>query len=158
MGSPEVIFLRLGGPIWGQWRAVINTDEAWLPCSPLTSCRAAWLLTGHGLGWPRLGDPSFKHQLCPLLLLALGTTLRLLSLWIWLLLFVYFVVQSLSRVRLFVTTWTASRQASLSFTISQSLLKLMSIESVMPSNHLILCRLLFLLPWIFPSIRLFSNK
>ena len=53
--------------------------------------------------------------------------------------------------------WTAARQASLSFTISQSLLKLMSIESVMPSNHLILCRLL-LLPSIFPSIRVFSNE
>ena len=62
-------------------------------------------------------------------------------------------VQSLSCVRLFVTPWTAARQASLSFTNSQSLLKLMSIESVMPSNHLILCRPLLLLPSIFPSIR-----
>ena len=69
-----------------------------------------------------------------------------------------FVVQSLSRVRLFVTPWTATCQASLSFTISQSLLKFMSIESVMPSNHLILCRLLPLLPPIFPSIRVFSNE
>ena len=64
------------------------------------------------------------------------------------------VVQSLSSVRLFVTPWTAAHQASLSFTISQSLVRLMSIESVMPSNHLILCRPL-LLPSIFPSIRLF---
>ena len=56
------------------------------------------------------------------------------------------------------TPGTAARQASLSFTISQSLLKLLSVESVMPSNHLILCRPLFLLPWIFPSIRVFSNK
>ena len=61
-------------------------------------------------------------------------------------------------VRLFVTPWTAACQASLSFTISQSFLKLMSIESVMPSNHLILCRLLLLLPSIFPSIRVFSNE
>ena len=54
--------------------------------------------------------------------------------------------------------WTSARQASLSFTISQSLLKLMSIESVMPSNHLILCRPLLLLPSIFPSIRVYSNE
>ena len=59
---------------------------------------------------------------------------------------------------LFVTPWTATFQASLSFTISQSLLKLMSIESVMPSNHLILCHPLLLLPSIFPSIMVFSNE
>ena len=64
----------------------------------------------------------------------------------------------LTHVRLFATPWTAAHQASLSFTISQSLLKLMSIESVMPSNHLILCRPLLLLPSIFPSIRVFSNE
>ena len=57
-----------------------------------------------------------------------------------------------------VIPWTAARQASLSFTISWSLIKLMSIESVMPSNHLILCHPLFLLPSIFPSIRIFSNE
>ena len=56
------------------------------------------------------------------------------------------------------TPWTAAHQASLSFTISQSLLTLMSIESMMPSNHLILCRPLLLLPSIFPSIRVFSNE
>ena len=56
------------------------------------------------------------------------------------------------------TSWTAEHQACLSFTISQNLLKLMSIESVMPSNHLILCRSLLLLPSIFPSIRVFSNE
>ena len=67
-------------------------------------------------------------------------------------------VQSLSRVRLFATPWTAAVQASLSITNSQSLLKLMSIESVMLSNHLILCRPLFLPPSIFPSIRVFSNE
>ena len=65
-------------------------------------------------------------------------------------------VQLFSRVWLFVTPWTAAHQASLSFTISQSLLKLMSVESVMPSNHLILCHPLLLLS-IFPSIRVFSN-
>ena len=67
-------------------------------------------------------------------------------------------IQSLSHVWLFVTPWTATHQASLSITNSQSLLKLKSIESVMPSNHLILCRPLLLLPSIFPSIRVFSNE
>ena len=67
-------------------------------------------------------------------------------------------VQSPSCVRLLETPWTAARQASLSITNSQSLLKLMSIESVMPSNHFILCRPLLLLPSIFPSIRVFSNE
>ena len=67
-------------------------------------------------------------------------------------------VQSLSRVWLFAIPWTAAHQASLSFTISQSLLRLMSIESVMPSNHLILCCPLLLLPSIFPSIRVFSSE
>ena len=66
-------------------------------------------------------------------------------------------VQSLSRVRLCATPWTAAHQASLSITNSQSLLKLMSIELVMPSNHL-LCCLLLLLPSIFPSIRVFSKE
>ena len=67
-------------------------------------------------------------------------------------------VQSLSHVRLFVTPWTAARQASLSITNSWSLPKLMSIESVMPSKHLILCRPLLLMPSIFPRIRVFSNE
>ena len=67
-------------------------------------------------------------------------------------------VQSLSRVRLFATPWTATRQASLSITNSGSLPKLMSIESVMPSNHLIPCHPLLLPPSIFPSIRVSSNE
>ena len=67
-------------------------------------------------------------------------------------------VQSLSRVHLFATPCTAARQASLSIIKSQSLLKLMSIESVMPSNHLILCHPLLLLPSVFPNIRVFSNE
>ena len=69
-----------------------------------------------------------------------------------------FVVQLLSHVQLFASPWTAARQASLSFTISQSLLKLMSIESMMPPNHLILCCPLLLLPSIFPRVRIFSNE
>ena len=68
------------------------------------------------------------------------------------------VVQSLSLVQLFVTSWTAARQASLSITICQNLLKLMSIELVMPSNHLILCCPYFLLSSIFPSIRVSFNE
>ena len=67
-------------------------------------------------------------------------------------------VHSLSHVRLFATPWTAARQASLSTTNSQSLLKLMSIQSTMPSNHLILGWPLLLLPSIFPNIRVFSNE
>ena len=67
-------------------------------------------------------------------------------------------VQSLSRVWLFITTWIAACQASLSIINSRSLLKLMSIESVIPSDHPILCHPLLLLPSIFPSIRVFSNE
>ena len=74
-------------------------------------------------------------------------------------LFVYVVVvRSLSCVLLFATPWTAACQASLSFTISRNLLKLISIESVMPSSHLILCHLLVLLPSVFPSFRVFSSE
>ena len=67
-------------------------------------------------------------------------------------------VQPLSRVRLFVTLWTVALQASLSITNSWNLLKVMSIELVMPSNHLILCHPLLVLPSVFPSIRIFSNE
>ena len=70
----------------------------------------------------------------------------------------FVVVQSLRCVQFFATPWTAAHQASLSFTISQSLLKVMFIQSVMPSNHLILCCSLLLLPSIFSSIRVFSNE
>ena len=71
---------------------------------------------------------------------------------------VWTVVQPLSCVRLFATPWTTAHQASLSFTVSQSLLKLMTIESVMPSNHLILCRPFLPLPLIFPNIRVNESK
>ena len=67
-------------------------------------------------------------------------------------------VESLSHIQIFVIAWTAARQASLSFTVSWSLLRLTSIEPVMPSNHPILCRPLLLMPSIFPSIRVFSNE
>ena len=68
------------------------------------------------------------------------------------------VVQSLNRVRIFVIPWTGALQASLSITNSRNLLKLISIESVMSSNHLILCHFLLFLPSVFPSIRVFSNE
>ena len=67
-----------------------------------------------------------------------------------------FIVQLVSPVQLFANPWSATYQSSLSFSISQSLLKFMPIESVMLSNHLILCHLLLLLPSVFPSIRIFS--
>ena len=70
----------------------------------------------------------------------------------------FVVVQSLSRVQLFATPWTAACHASLSYTVSWSLLKLMSIESTMPPNHLVLCCFLLLLSSVFPSIRVFSNE
>ena len=73
-------------------------------------------------------------------------------------LFVVTVVQSLNCVPLFATSWTAEGQVFLSFTISWSLLKLMSIESVVPSTRLILCHPIVLLPSVFPSIRVFSNE
>ena len=72
--------------------------------------------------------------------------------------FVFSSVQSLSCIRLFATPWTAAHQASLSITNSWSLLKFMSIKLVMPSNHLILCHLLLLLPSVFPGIKVFSNE
>ena len=70
----------------------------------------------------------------------------------------FVVVQSLSHVQLFVTPWTAARQASPSFTISRSLRKLMSIELMIPLNHLIFCHPLLLMLSIFPSIRIFSKE
>ena len=70
----------------------------------------------------------------------------------------YVIVQSLSHIQLFATPLTVACQASLSFTISQSLLRLMSIELVMPSNYIILCHPLLLLPSMFPSLRVFSNE
>ena len=80
-------------------------------------------------------------------------------LYFWILgMFSFSSVQLLSRVRLSATPWTAAHQASLSITNSQSLPKPMSIDLVMPSNHLILCHPLLLLPSIFPSIRVFSNE
>ena len=91
--------------------------------------------------FPRIGNNIIYFQYYPFVLV----------------LYFFVVVQSLSCVQLFGTPWTAACQASLSYTIFRSLLKLMSIELVMPSNHLILCHPL-LLPSIFPSIRVFSSE
>ena len=85
----------------------------------------------------------------------LGFEKGIRALWLW---YQFTSVQSLSRVQLFATPGTAARQASLSITNSWSLLKLMSIKQVMPSNHLILCCPLLHLPSIFPSIKVFSNE
>ena len=78
--------------------------------------------------------------------------------YIYIYIYIFVVVQSLSRVQLFVTSWTATHQASLSFTISQNLLKLMSIELLRPCNHLILCCPLLFVPSLLLSIRVFSNE
>ena len=109
--------------------------------------------------------PSNHLILCrPLLLLPpIPPSIRVFSFYLFILNFIlciltFLSVQSLSHVQLFVTPWTTASQASLSFTKSQSLQKPMSIESVMPSSHLILCRPLLLLPPIPPSIRVFSNE
>ena len=93
------------------------------------------------------------HTVGPCCLSILGTVLYISIFCI-----IVVVVQSLSHVQLFVTLWTPACQTSLSFTISQSLLKLMSTDSVIPSNHLILCHPCLLLPSIFPTIRDFSNE
>ena len=117
---------------------------------------------------------SFQHKpscnICNMTILRFVNLIYLHLLWIFPPSFSFFplssninwisivVVQSLSCVQLFVTPWTAAHQGSLSFTISQSLLKFMSIESVTLSDHLILCCPLLLLPLIFPSIRVFSSE
>ena len=101
----------------------------WIICDTLTRHPSAW--TAQETGYMRL---------------ALSTSVQLSS------------VQSLIHVRLFATPWTAALQASLSITNSRSPPKLMSTESEMPSNHLILCHSLLLLPSIFPSIRVFANE
>ena len=93
---------------------------------------------------------SFYFNLC--------MSFYLKQLWSIYITFQFSSVQSLSRVQLFVTPWIAAPQASLSITDSQSSLKLMSIELVMPSNHLIQCRPFLLLPSIYPSISVFSNE
>ena len=131
---------------WSQWwyfgRRAGSWTKTWV-----------WMLTLRGLSWGSFATASScccsVAQSCPTLCWGIGEAHKGV--------FVV-VVQSLNCVWCFVTPWTAACQASLSFTISQNLLKLMSIESVMPSHHFILCCLLLLLPSVFPSIRVFSNE
>ena len=106
------------------------------------SCLAGGFFTTETPGSPGISHCGISHE----------------NSWLYLVVFVVAIVQSLSHVHLFVTPWTAGYQASLSFTISRSLLKLKSIKLAMPSNHLVLCRPLLLLPSIFPNIRVFSNE
>ena len=112
------------------------------PCSPPAVQPGSSRAVGWDSPWPGLGDPCCRHQLSVLSfhqLLEPPFDFCLCGFDYSCCFILFFVVvRLLSRVRLFVTLWTAAHQASLSFTISQSLLKLMSIESVMPSNHLIL--------------------
>ena len=117
---------------------------------------SAYKLNKHGDNiqpW-RTPFPIWKHSVVPCLVLTVASwpVYRFLQRQ------VISSVQSLSCVQLFATPWIAARQASLSITNSRSSLRLMSIKSVMPSNHLILCCPLLLLPSIFPSIRVFSNE
>ena len=143
-----------------EWPFKWNICDLLLSSYPHGAWRRKWqstpvFLPGKSHGQRRLADYSTwslkesdtTEHTCPMLIyLNMGPSESLSS------------VQLLSRVQLFATPWTAPHQASLSITNSQSLLKLMSIESVMPSNHLILCHPLLLLPSIFPSIRVFSNE
>ena len=112
------------------------------PCSPEPPLKTLFLLCTHGLTQGRRAFPDVELS---------ATASAQFK-------YKFSSVQSLSCVRLFVTPWTAARQASLSITNSQSLFKLMSIKSVMPSNQLILCHPLLLLPSIFPNIKVFSNE
>ena len=111
----------------------------------LYSCQKATVRTRHGTMDSKLGKEYVKAVYCHSAYLTYMQSQ-------------FSSFQSLSRVQLFVTPWTAACQASLSITNSQSLLKLMSIELVMPSKHLILCHSLLLPPSIFPSIRVFSKE
>ena len=106
---------------------------------------------------PKTNLPPEPFRLSPCFASTLHSPVGSFHLWLSPTLY-FSSVQLLSRVRLFATPWTIAHQASLSITNSQSLPKLMSIESVMPSNRLILCRPLLLLPSIFPHIRVFSNE
>ena len=115
----------------------------WNPWTELISVLKQWLLI------PWIIIETFPHAWASLVAQTVKNLLVMQE---------FSSVQPLRPVWLFVTPWTASHQAFLSITNSRSLLKLMSIESVMPSNYLILCRPLILPPSIFPSIRVFSNE
>ena len=154
-----------------------RTDTHFQPCSsfpkrpsrsmtwivsywPLAILTLPWLIfSNHPLSFLYLSPPLTLLLLkLPVYFLYGETTLNSCLYWLFHFLDMYSSVQSFKHVRVFVTPWAAAHQASLSITNSQSLPKLMSIESVMPSNHLILCHPIPLLPSVFPSIRVFSNE
>ena len=135
----------------GEWESWLKAQKTKIMVSgPITS----WQIGGEtvadfiSLGSKITADGDWSYEIKRHLLLEGKVMTNLVQ---------FSSVQSLSRVRLIVTSWTAVCQASLSITNSQSLPKLMSIDSVMPSNHFIQCHLIFL-PSIFPSIRVFSNE
>ena len=127
------------------WKAFLQVNYQFIP-SPLSlSGGVQWCtITPHSL------DTEFKFYLWPQWIVWLCKSFNICK--------TFNSAQSLSNVWLFETLWTVAHQASLSITNSQSLLKLMSIEVLMPSNHLILCHPLLLLPSLFPSIRVFSTE
>ena len=131
----------LGSPVTRSWALDIGTQQEAPRDHPSCCPGGQWVLCAPG-------TPSSFCQIALYLIEVSWFTV----------LYKFSSVQSLSRVRLFATPWIAARQASLSISNSWSLLKLMSIESVILTNHLILCRPLFLLPSIFPSIRVFLNE
>ena len=135
-----------------------NPRMLWYSCLGNPMNRGAWWATVHGV-------TGVRHNLATKPPPTLYWDEQVIALFSWyrvnkhfLALGKNFVVQSLSHVWLFSTPWTVAHQASLSFTISQNLLKLMSIESMMPSNHFIFCLPLLLPPSVFPSIWVFSDE
>ena len=130
-------------------RELVVDREAWSAAVHGVAKSWTWLNDWNELNWTELKERIKLHRR------PFASNVNTIELIIQ---FPYCSVQPLSHVQLFVTPWTAARQTSLSITNSRSSLKLMSIESVMPSNHLILCHPLLLLPSIFPSIRVFSNE
>ena len=142
-----------------------SLSHVWLLATPWTTAHQAPLSMGFSRQeyWSGVPLPSLIVEAYQMAIITINSKMKksfnsITFSSIWSLEFVVVVVQSLSCIQLFATPWTAAHQASLSFTISLSLLKLMSIESVIPFNHLILCHPLLLLPSIFPSIRVFSNE
>ena len=138
---PSSLVTRNVSPVDCSWRwphpVSMKPD---IPAAASRTPVQTWASPSGASARSRPGSPRLGPQLTPVLQHVSARALGVVA-----------AAQSLSRVRLFANLWTAAHQASLSFTISQSLLKLVSIESVMPSNHLILCRPLLLLPASFPA-------
>ena len=133
---------------WGNWESASSTSGS-TQCGVYTFVGSTKLTSPTWWGFLYLLNSSKDNEWLRMLPIALEEELRLLQ---------FSSVRLLSRVRLFATPWTAAHQTSLSISNSWSLLKLRSIDSVRPSNHLILCHPLLLEPSIIPSIRVFSNE